>query len=482
VNIAWPWAVILCRFNDRPNPPQPRAYYEDLYTRNGTGGQCDYWRAVSSGSLDLTTSQVFGWFVMNHASTEVSNLVFPAGRSTLVQWGLDTAAANGVNLSGYKAVLVVQNYGVDHGAAGNGVLIVHQDPNLCEFGFISHEMGHGFGLPHSYAANPDMVYGDGWDVMSFATTTFQFPIRFRGTTGDATVGLNSRNLDALGAVPAGRTWAPAGGDFSQRLELDPLNQSPIGSAGYLVVKLPPHVFTPVRADGSTWTVEFRRKAGWDQAIPEDGVLIHEMRANGLSYLQPARSRYFKHGQGFAIPDPSIFVRVVAIGASASLRIWDLPQGSLRREDSKPKVYLIEGGSKRWITSPAVLFALGKSWADVRVVPDGALSSLPDGTDVVLREWESLGGVATSDPAVSLNQPGGLVVFARGTDDAIWHTWQDHINGNWSGWQSLGGTWSSGPAAALYRDGRLNVFARGTDNAIWTRWQTTPNGNWYSRAS
>jgi hypothetical protein len=87
------------------------------------------------------------------------------------------------------------------------------------------------------------------------------------------------------------------------------------------------------------------------------------------------------------------------------------------------------------------------------------------------------GEITSDPDVALNKPGGLVVFARGPDNGLWHTWQDQINGNWHPWESLGGSWTSGPAAELYRDGRLNVFVRGTDNAIWTRWQTTPNGNW-----
>ena len=48
--------------------------------------------------------------------------------------------------------------------------------------------------------------------------------------------------------------------------------------------------------------------------------------------------------------------------------------------------------------------------------------------MVLREWESIGGVLTSDPAATLN---GLAawLFARGTDNAIWHTWQDQINGN-----------------------------------------------------
>ena len=96
--INWPWAIILCQFNDVPAIPQAPDYYADLFTVNGTGGLCDYWRSVSCNTLDLTESQVFGWFVMNHTSNEVNQLRFPGDRATLVQWGLDTAGANGVNL------------------------------------------------------------------------------------------------------------------------------------------------------------------------------------------------------------------------------------------------------------------------------------------------------------------------------------------------------------------------------------------------
>ena len=405
--INWPWAIVLCRFRDVAAVPQPRDYYEDLFTHNGAGGLCDYWRAVSFNALDLTGSRVFGWFTMARDASEVSQLQFPGGRSTLVQWGLDTAQANGVNLSGFRAVLIVQNFGVDHGAAGNGVLIVHQDSAVCEFGFIAHEMGHGFGLPHSNSANPDTVYGDGWDLMSFATTTFQFPIQFRGAQGSATVGLNARNLEALNAVPAGRLWVPAA-DFSAAVTLDALNQTPLGNHGALVIKIPPSATRPARPNGSAYTVEFRRRTGWDRNIPDDAVLIHEVRSNGLSYLLPTMWGRFKSGQEFVTPDPKVFIRVTAIDSAqgtAAVRVWDIPEGSARKEDSKPRVYLIEGGAKRWITSPEVLFALGKTWADVRSVPDGGLSSLPDGPDVVLSRWASLGGGLTSDPAATLNEIG-----------------------------------------------------------------------------
>ncbi len=383
--INFPWAIVLARYADKPNVPQPVDYYQDFYTRAGTGGVVDYWREVTFGNLDLTGSQVFGWLTMPHSSTELTGMTFPGARSTLVQWGRDAAAAAGVNLSPFRNVLVVHNYGVDHGAAGNGVLIVQSDPLVCEFGFICHEMGHGHGLPHSWSANTDFQYGDSWDIMSFATTTPLFPISFKGAAGVASVGLNARNVQALGVLEPSRVWSPPGPDFSATVTLDPLNQAQIGNHGALVVSVPPGATRPARPDGSTWTVEFHRKAGWDQPIAQDAVTIHQVRTDTLSYLQPTIWSSFTSGQQFVTPAPELYVKVAAIGgnpSTATLRIWDLPEGCLRKEDSKPKVYLIQNGTKRWVTSPAVLFALGKNWGDVRVVPDGALGSVPDGPDVV----------------------------------------------------------------------------------------------------
>lgn len=379
------WAIVLCRFSDKPSETRSRDYYEDLFTANGAGGVCDYWRAVTSNNWDLTGSQVFGWFQMGHASTEVLSLSFPGQRGTLVQWGRDAAAANGVNLSAFDNVLVVQNYGIDHGAANNGIVIVHQDPAVCEFGFICHEMGHGHGLPHSFAANPDFEYGDGWDLMSFATTTPLFNVSFRNAAGAATVGLNARNLEALGAVPARRLWNAPGPDFTETVILQPLNQAPMGNRGALVAKVLPGSTRPARANASSYTIEFRRRTGWDRVIPSDAVIVHEVRSNGLSFL-PLMGLNLVAGEDFVTPDPKVFVRVTAIDASldtATVRIWDLPAGSLRKEDSKPKVYLIENNTKRWVTSPLVLTGLGKSWADVKSVPDGALTGIPDGPDLNL---------------------------------------------------------------------------------------------------
>jgi hypothetical protein len=239
--------------------------------------------------------------------------------------------------------------------------------------------------------------------MSFATTTFQFPIQFRATNGVATVGLNARNLEALNAIPVRRTWTPPAPDFSASIVLDPLNQPLIGNNGPLIATIPANATRPPRPNDSVYTAEFRHKASWDRNIPEDAVLIHELRPDGRSYLQPSIWSRFTVGQEFVTPNPRVFFRITGIDAAvstATLRVWDIPTGSLRKEDSKLRVFLIQGGTKRWVTSPQALFALGKNWGDVRVVPDGGLNSLPTGPDVQVPAYagNGIGGYDLADPA------------------------------------------------------------------------------------
>jgi hypothetical protein len=83
-------------------------------------------------------------------------------------------------------------------------------------------------------------------------------------------------------------------------------------------------------------------------------------------------------------------------------------------------------------------------------------------------WEPLGGQPASPVQALSWAPGRLDLFARGTDNAVWHKW-------WSGtawgpssttWETLGGQTSGGVAGAAWAPGRLDVFVRGTDNAVW----------------
>ncbi len=79
-------------------------------------------------------------------------------------------------------------------------------------------------------------------------------------------------------------------------------------------------------------------------------------------------------------------------------------------------------------------------------------------------WQSLGGHVTSDAAVVSRGTNGLDVFVRGGDNALW---QRSWNGSsWSGWQSLGGHVTSNPTAVSWAADRVDVFVRGSDNALW----------------
>jgi acylphosphatase len=134
---------------------------------------------------------------------------------------------------------------------------------------------------------------------------------------------------------------------------------------------------------------------------------------------------------------------------------------------------------------------------VAVNSDGRIEVFARGTDDALwhiwqdaphagpwSAWSSLGGVITSDPAAALNSDGRVEVFARGTDGALWHIWQTVAHaGPWSAWASLGGVITSSPAVELNSDGRLEVFARGTDHALWHIWQTVAHtASWSAWAS
>jgi hypothetical protein len=94
-------------------------------------------------------------------------------------------------------------------------------------------------------------------------------------------------------------------------------------------------------------------------------------------------------------------------------------------------------------------------------------------------WEGLGGTLTSKPAVVSSGPDQLDVFVRGTDNALWQkSWKGNA---WSGWASLGGTLTAGPAVTSRAPDRLDVFARGTDDGVWQQsWDGSGWSGWQSQ--
>lgn len=56
-------------------------------------------------------------------------------------------------------------------------------------------------------------------------------------------------------------------------------------------------------------------------------------------------------------------------------------GTLIRGSDRPEVYLLEKGSRRWIPDPQTFNALGLNWSNIQVVASEDLSSYPDGDKI-----------------------------------------------------------------------------------------------------
>lgn len=112
------------------------------------------------------------------------------------------------------------------------------------------------------------------------------------------------------------------------------------------------------------------------AAPRDGIMLRE-RSSRSTFI-------FRGGAPFRLSSQMWIDRfggsgAVRVVADASIRTFpNFPaEGTLLREWSDAKVYRIMGGQRRWVTTAAELRKYGGG-LNVRVLPDGALASIPVG--------------------------------------------------------------------------------------------------------
>ncbi len=129
-------------------------------------------------------------------------------------------------------------------------------------GPIAHEMGHGFGLPHS-SGPYDETYDSRWDVMSDVWGNCPPWDPTYGCVGTHTI---SYHKDLLGWIPSNRRYVATPGSTAT-IAFEPLDQ--LATSGYMIARIP--------LPGSTtrfYTVETRRLAGYDAPLPGHAVIIH----------------------------------------------------------------------------------------------------------------------------------------------------------------------------------------------------------------
>jgi M6 family metalloprotease-like protein len=283
-----PWITIMCKFSDYAGTePQNLAYFTGMY--DNTKPRLDhYWRELSYNTANVVGSNAAGWFTLPHTEAYY-NPTDTQGGTNLDLLAQDcTAVANPtVNFALYQTggINMMFNTNFDNGYAWGGSTdapitldgvtkywrMTWEPPwAYADISVIQHEMGHGFGLPHS--STPwGQVYQNAWDVMSQDRYNC-YPVEAPGAS-DPTYGCMAQHTisyhkDILGWIPAlQKVTVPVGTSMTITLEQLALPatsnlkmaQIPIGGSNTYF-----------------YTVEARRLTGYDAKLPGAAIIIHEV--------------------------------------------------------------------------------------------------------------------------------------------------------------------------------------------------------------
>jgi len=269
-----PWINILCKFSDVSSEPKPLSYFDGLLS-GAQPGLDHYWREVSYNNINIVGSGSTGWYTLPHDRAYYIGL---GTSSMLTQLFSDcTAAADAsVNFPDYVGINLMFNGELD-GSAWGGSRYTTLDGQsrfwyttweppwgYANQGVIAHEMGHGFGLPHS-SGEYGATYDNQWDVMSDTwSNCSKATDPTYGCKGQHTI---SYHMDELGWIPAGERFEATTGSATITLEQLALPQT----GDYKMAVIP--------IGGSAthfYTVEARRWAGYDVKLPGEAVIIHDV--------------------------------------------------------------------------------------------------------------------------------------------------------------------------------------------------------------
>lgn len=277
---AQPWLTILCRFADsRGVTPRPASYFETMMSATRPG-LTHYWKQVSYGRVSLAGSRVVGWYDL---PAPRSHYVYATGADGAEHLDFQrsaedcTAAANrDVTLSDYAGINLMFNDSLDCCSWGGGATLTRDGVArayrvtwlppwaYAQQYIVAHEMGHGFGLPHS-SGPYGSAYDSDWDTMSGGGTC-SAPDPVLGCAGVHTI---AHHKSLLGWIDPARQFTPAAGQNATIL-IERLAKPKVDSS-YLMARIP--------VPGSStrfYTVEARRRAGYDTEIPAEAIVIHDV--------------------------------------------------------------------------------------------------------------------------------------------------------------------------------------------------------------
>jgi len=270
-----PWVSLMCKFGDVSDEPQNQQFFQQMYGSSRPGLD-HYWREVSYNKVNVQGSAAFGWYTLPHPRSYYVDDEDGTDLSALVNDCTAVADAD-VYFPNYVGINLMFNDWLGCCAWGGSSYLtldgVEQswrttwEPPWAysDISVIYHEMGHGFGMPHS-SGDYGYVYDNVWDVMSAdrynCDDAHIDPVY--GCLGQNTIAFHHDLVEWL--APEQIYSADVG---SHILTLEQIDQP--ATDDYLMAKIP--------VEGSSnhfFTVEVRRRVGYDAKVPGDAVIIHEV--------------------------------------------------------------------------------------------------------------------------------------------------------------------------------------------------------------
>ncbi len=328
------WITLMCKFADIATEQKPRSFFQDQYG-NGVGQLGHYWNEVSYGKIDLAGSTAHGWYTLPKPRSAYVSEVAGKLKADLSQLFSDCSALADaeVDFRDVQGVNLMFNGELDGSAWGGGACATLDGSYTCtrvtwsppwsfaNLAPLAHEMGHGYGLPHSNNSDGDNdTYDNPWDLMSDA---------WRNATSNAVFGLLPKHInmyqrERLGWVAEARKRViPAGNAASQDIVLDAGSLQNSSNTQLVVLAL------PAQADPYSteiYTLEARRRTGaYEANLAGDAVIIHRLKDYGIAYSvdqdDPAANfssnegSMLKVGERWNTPDESHWVEVVSSTAN-----------------------------------------------------------------------------------------------------------------------------------------------------------------------
>lgn len=268
-------ATILCRFADDTVPRFPVSSAE-LIMGSAYPGMQQYYAELSREPTIMMNSRVRGWFTLpqsrsfyvNGGGTDFAALVddctsaadtsffFPNYRAVNLQFNgpLSTRSTPPFDTLSFGGSWTLALDGAPPRQFGMTWL---SSTHIANYVVYTHEMGHGFGWPHS-SGDYGQEYDSNWDVMSRGY------LRTEPPWGSLTIHTIAPHKWRAGWIDDARRWRPAFG----RTERGVLARSALPpDSGWLSLEIPL---------GDAWTLwaEARRVAGHDRPLPAEAVVLH----------------------------------------------------------------------------------------------------------------------------------------------------------------------------------------------------------------